>query len=311
MGRNRSILIEKTCAASKSYIIKDSAKITIGRFFIIDFDEESKKCSIRLKFFRRDNYLLLLKTVESIMRSVYDDRKVNKLNIYVAENVKYSAFLDLGFSLEGILQDNIVIDRFYANELIFGITLEEYLINEQKVPMIKLSGTNIELRNLTPEYKGEVAEYYRRNKNHLKEFEPNREESFYTEEGQHRLLLESYKGFMKGQSIDLGIFKNDKFIGILKLSNIIMGVFKSAMIGYSIDEKEQNNGYMKESVKLACEYAFNDLGLHRIEASAMVSNKGSQRVLEGCGFEKVGINKDYLYINGKWRDHYTYYKINK
>ena len=28
-----------------------------------------------------------------------------------------------------------------------------------------------------------------------------------------------------------------------------MGVFKNAFIGYSMDEKEQNKGYMKEAVK--------------------------------------------------------------
>ena len=31
--------------------------------------------------------------------------------------------------------------------------------------------------------------------------------------------------------------------------------------------------------------------------------------LLSCGFEEIGLNKQYLYINGKWSDHITFYKI--
>lgn len=311
MGKNDDVLIEAITGVARSYLIKDSSRITIGKFFIVELDKESKRCTIRLKFFRNNNYGLLLKSIEELMEFIYDGKKINKLNIYVAEDVKFNAFLDLGFTLEGIIEDNVIINNIPKNELLFGITLEEYRIKEQKMPLVKIQGKNIELRNLTLEHKKEITDYYIRNKEHLREFEPIRDKKFYTEEGQHDLLIESYKLFIKGQCVDLGIFKNDKFIGILKISNIILGVFKSAIIGYSIDEMEKRKGYMKEAVRLAITYGFNELGLHRIEASAMTSNIASQKVLESCEFKKVGINESYLFINGKWRDHITYCKINK
>lgn len=310
MEKNSDVLIEAIVGIAKSYLIKDSSKITIGKFFVVELDRESRRCTIRLKFYRNNNYLLLVKSIEELMRFIYDGKKINKLNIYVSENIKFNAFLDLGFTLEGILEDNIFVDGIPMNELLFGITLEEYIIREQKMPLVKIQGKNIELRNLTLEHKKEVTDYYIRNKEHLYDFEPIRDKKFYTEDGQHDLLIESYKSFIKGQGVDLGIFKDDKFIGILKFSNIILGVFKSAIIGYSIDKEEQGKGYMKEAVNLAILYGFNDLDLHRIEASAMVNNIASQKVLQGCGFKEVGINEKYLFINGKWRDHITYYKIN-
>ena len=49
--------------------------------------------------------------------------------------------------------------------------------------------------------------------------------------------------------------------------------------------------------------------LHRIEASALVDNEKSIGVLKSCGFKMLGINENYLLINGKWRDHVTYYTI--
>jgi len=33
-------------------------------------------------------------------------------------------------------------------------------------------------------------------------------------------------------------------------------------------------------------------------------------VLKACGFSELGINSSYLFINGKWRDHITFYRIN-
>ena len=87
-----------------------------------------------------------------------------------------------------------------------------------------------------------------------------------------------------------------------------MGVFKSAFVGYSIDENEQGKGYMKEALGLTIKYAFEDIGLHRVEASTLVENIKSQRVLKSCGFKDVGMNEKYLFVNGKWRDHITFYK---
>ena len=54
-------------------------------------------------------------------------------------------------------------------------------------------------------------------------------------------------------------------------------IFKNGIIGYSIDKDQQGNGYMKEAVKMALEYAFKELRLHRIEASALVENMRSRQ----------------------------------
>ena len=84
-------------------------------------------------------------------------------------------------------------------------------------------------------------------------------------------------------------------IGRIRIYNIMHGVFKSSFIGYSIDEKYQGNGYMKEAVSLVLRYAYEELGLHRIEATTLVDNEKSQRVLRACGFNELGTCKD-IYI---------------
>jgi ribosomal-protein-alanine N-acetyltransferase len=111
--------------------------------------------------------------------------------------------------------------------------------------------------------------------------------------------------------VNCGIFKEDKLIGKIRLSNIVYGAFKSGIIGYSMDAEQQGKGYMKEALKLMLNYCFEEMDLHRIEASTLVDNIKSQSVLKGCGFTELGLNKNYLYINGGWRDHITFYIIKK
>ena len=172
-----------------------------------------------------------------------------------------------------------------------------------------MKGSSIKIQALTPGDAEEVLEYHLRNREFLRIFEPARDESFYTIDSQKRTLVESYKQFLNGNGVNFGIFKNDKLIGKIRMSNIVMGVFKNAFIGYSMDEKEQGKGYMKEAVKLVVKYAFEELELHRIEATTLIDNEKSQRVLRNCGFKELGISEKYLYINGEWRDHVVFYKV--
>ena len=60
---------------------------------------------------------------------------------------------------------------------------------------------------------------------------------------------------------------------------------------------------MEEGLKLLTRYAFNTLGLHRLEANIQPDNVRSQKLVERCGFVKEGYSEAFLFINGAWRDH--------
>ncbi|HEY5222227.1 MAG TPA: GNAT family protein [Microbacteriaceae bacterium] len=60
------------------------------------------------------------------------------------------------------------------------------------------------------------------------------------------------------------------------------------------------------AVQLIVETAREELGLHRIEASTLPHNIGSQRVLQNAGFQQIGMAPQYLQIAGKWQDHNLY-----
>lgn len=308
MGNQREINIELIKGSLDDYIIKDKNKIVIGRFTIVELDKENKKCNINLKFYREDNYDLLKSALETILKAVFKDKNTFKANIIVSENINLRAFLDIGFTLEAIFTDNIFIKGNFYDELSFGINRNEYS-NQGRNNLVKLEGENVIVRNFTPDDANELMDYYVRNKEHLKEFEPVRDSSFYKYETQKELLLESYRQLMNGTGSDLGIYYDGKLIGKIKISNIVYGVFKSGIVGYSIDSKYEGRGLMKESMNLVLDYAKRYLDLHRIEASVLISNEKSKGVLRACNFEELGINKNYLFINAMWRDHITFYKI--
>lgn len=290
------------------YLIKDMNDIIVGRFSTSELRASGKTCDISLKFYREYNYELINDTLTLILRATFKDSNIFKVNIKVLENIDFNPFLDLGFTLEGIFNQNQYSHGEYFDELSFGMTRLEY--NQMnKYSLVELTGGDLVLRNLTPSNANEVMEYYVKNKNYLAPFEPTRDTSFYTLEIQKKLLMKSCREFLNGTSIDLGIYKEEKLIGIIKISRILHGSFKNGILGYSIDKDEQGKGYMKESVKLLIKYAFDECDLHRIEASALVSNEKSRSVLEKCGFKLVGINEKYLLINGRWQDHATYYII--
>lgn len=306
MKSNLMIKVEVNKSDDSEYLVKDINNITIGRFNIVEMNDSNKRCDIRLRFYKENNYILLKETLKTILNAVLKNINIFKINIRVYENIDINAFLDLGFTLEGILSQNDYNKGEYLDELSLGITRMEYNQNF-KYSCIELEGKNIILRNLTPANSKELLDYYIKNKKHLESFEPTRDSDFYTLDNQRSILNESYRQFLKGTNIDLGIFKDEKLIGKIKLSNIVYGVFKNGILGYSIDKDEQGKGYMKEAVKLFLNYAFNECELHRIEASVLLDNERSKGVLSSCGFELLGINKKYLLINGKWRDHGTYY----
>jgi ribosomal-protein-alanine N-acetyltransferase len=84
---------------------------------------------------------------------------------------------------------------------------------------------------------------------------------------------------------------------------VIRGPLQSANVGYWVDHARNGRGLATAAVADAVAFAFEDAGLHRVEAGTLLDNVASQRVLEKNGFERIGVARRYLLIAGDWRDH--------
>ncbi|MFT5875843.1 MAG: ribosomal-protein-alanine N-acetyltransferase [Clostridium sp.] len=310
MNKGKYVSLEALKGNEREYVIKDNAYIILGRIFIVELDKQNKFCQFRLKFHKHSNgsYEYLKDTLNVILNILIKNMGINKVNVIAHETININAFTDLGFELEGIITDSVINKSEYQSEFMFGISA--FVFNGNFIKReLTIKDRNIKIKVLTPGDAKEVLDFHLRNREFLRRFEPSRDVCFYTLDSQKRILTESYKQFLNGSGINFGIYNNNKLIGKIKISNIVMGVFKNAFIGYSLDEKEQSKGYMKEAVKLVVEYAFEELDLHRIEATTLIDNEKSQRVLRNCGFKELGISEKYLYINSEWRDHMVFYKV--
>ena len=161
------------------------------------------------------------------------------------------------------------------------------------------------LRILKPDSASKVLKYYIRNHDFLKEWEPKRTKDFYTVQYQRRQLRYEYNMFKEKKLIRFWLFKKEdnKLIGNIGISNIVMGNFKSCFMSYKLDKNEINKGYITEAIKEVVRIMFDDYDLHRIEVNVVPYNERSLSVMKKLNFEEEGFSRRYLEINGNWEDH--------
>ncbi len=159
----------------------------------------------------------------------------------------------------------------------------------------------------------QVVAYYRRNREFLAEFEPKRTEAYYTKTFQKDQLRRDRLDCEEKRVYRFYICRKEepeKIIGSICLSNVVWGSFMSCFLGYKLDKDYVNRGYMSMALAMIVQYAFEELGLHRIEGNVMPRNLASLRVLEKNQFVNEGLSKHYLNINGVWEDHVHMVRIN-
>lgn len=127
-----------------------------------------------------------------------------------------------------------------------------------------------------------------------------------------RLRIRRYEqDHQRGQALPLFIFlsESDTLVGGITLGYIRRGAAQSAMIGYWMGEPFAGKGLMRTALDVVIPYAFKVMRLHRIEAACIPDNARSIGLLEKAGFHREGYLRDYLKINGVWRDHVLYARL--
>ncbi len=77
-------------------------------------------------------------------------------------------------------------------------------------------------------------------------------------------------------------------------------------VGYSLAPAERGKGYGSEALNLILDYMFLSMATVRIQATADIRNKVSQRILEKAGFKREGTLRRFFFFRGEWRDVYIY-----
>jgi ribosomal-protein-alanine N-acetyltransferase len=89
------------------------------------------------------------------------------------------------------------------------------------------------------------------------------------------------------------------------------GTEKAIRISYWVAQPFQQLGIGSAAIEKLADSVFKAGFYRRIEALVCPENIPSQRILEKNGFEREGLLKEVLNINGLWRDHYLYTLLDK
>ncbi len=154
-----------------------------------------------------------------------------------------------------------------------------------------------------PETAPRVAAYFARNEEHLAPWEPPRPAGFTGEAFWRERLAKSRLELLDGQALRFFVFKGNEVAGSVNFTQVARGPFQACYLGYSIDKALEGQGYMSEALRAAIRHVFETVRLHRIMANYLPENTRSGKLLEKLGFVVEGVARQYLFINGAWRDH--------
>jgi ribosomal-protein-alanine N-acetyltransferase len=112
-----------------------------------------------------------------------------------------------------------------------------------------------------------------------------------------------------GRKVALVAEAGGVIVGVVNLNEIVQGIFCSAYLGYYAMLGFGGRGLLTRAVELAVGHAFNELGLHRVEANVQPGNLHSRALVQRLGFRLEGYSPRYLRIAGEWRDHERWAKL--
>lgn len=102
------------------------------------------------------------------------------------------------------------------------------------------------------------------------------------------------------------VFAGADLVGEFALTGLVRGMVQSAFLEAWIGEAFGGHGYAPEAYVVLARHAFDDLGLHRIEAAVLPDNADVKAALAKIDIRNEGTSARYLCVNGEWRDHERY-----
>lgn len=114
--------------------------------------------------------------------------------------------------------------------------------------------------------------------------------------------VESIMGDNSSIRLMVCLKESNKPIGMVTLADvnyINRSAHSHILIG---DKAEWGKGYGTIALQQLLTYAFEEMGLHRIEAMVLETNIGSVKMHKKCGYSEEGIKREAVYKNGRYHN---------
>lgn len=129
----------------------------------------------------------------------------------------------------------------------------------------------------------------------------------YTIDESRAFIMSREEAATKGEEYGFGIFdaQTEDYLGGVGLNHIIRE-YLYANLGYWVRTSRAGRGVASRATRLAAQFAFEELGLQRVEIVAAVGNVGSQRTAEKAGAVREGVLRKRIVLRGVTHDAVLY-----
>ena len=173
--------------------------------------------------------------------------------------------------------------------------------------MITLKGEHIYLRALEPE----DLEFIHNIENDESVWEISNTITPYSKFLIKQYLKQAHKDIFEVKQLRLIISTyDDMALGMIDLFDFDFKN-KRAGIGILVKEKKYRaKGFGSEALKLLINYSFMHLGLHQLYCNISEENDISIKLFTNQGFKKIGLKKDWILVNGAYKNEFIFQLIN-
>lgn len=172
--------------------------------------------------------------------------------------------------------------------------------------MLTLTGNTIYLRALEPE----DLEFVHEVENTEDFWEISATRVPYSRYMIKMYLENSHRDIYEVKQLRLMICNHDgDRLGMIDLFDLDPKDRRAAIGILLVREENRRKGYGSEVIALISNYCFSHLGLHQVYANVTADNFASIALFEKNNFTKVGVKKDWVLINGKFKDEILYQLI--
>jgi RimJ/RimL family protein N-acetyltransferase len=113
-----------------------------------------------------------------------------------------------------------------------------------------------------------------------------------------------------GRGVTWAILHGGQFCGLVSLIGIFRThrvlTYNQAELAFWTSRAHQRRGFMTEAGRRVLDFAFQDVGLHKVRVSHFAENKASCALIQRLGFRYVGTQLEEFSKASVWHDHVTY-----
>lgn len=171
-----------------------------------------------------------------------------------------------------------------------------------------LKGTHIELRALEPE----DLDFLYQIENDTRFWEVSHTQTPFSKYLLKQYLENVHQDIFESKQLRLMIVEQEtrQSVGMIDLFDF-NPQHQRAGIGILIEENYQGKGYAFDAVQTLIQYCFSSLNLHQLFANITPDNTKSIQLFEKAGFELVGEKKDWLLVNGQYKNELLFQLIHE